>query len=204
MSWQILLFLFYVFKDFDCSCLAFFSCIFLHSFSHGDLTLTIFRSSRFSSQRAGAGGASEEAEGEPGGGQEEEARGAQAARENLLKFFIFIFYFGFLFSFNFSLIEIFSYFSCLIVIIFFQALQAQKFREQQELERRRHIEQLRTKDMDRRQAVEERRKELETKELERKEAIIAKNRERETRQGQIFCRKFVLGKKLLKKRYLAV
>jgi len=35
--------------------------------------------------------------------------------------------------------------------------------------------------MDRRQAVEERRKELETKELERKEAIIAKNRERETR-----------------------
>merc|ERR1719220_1517560 len=35
--------------------------------------------------------------------------------------------------------------------------------------------------MDRRQAVEDRRKELETKELERKEAIIAKNRERETR-----------------------
>ena len=90
MSWQILLFLFNVFKDFDCSCHAFFSCIFLQSFSHGDLTLTIFRSSRFSSQRAGAGGASEEAEGEPGGGQEEEARGAQAARENLLRYLYFI------------------------------------------------------------------------------------------------------------------
>ena len=62
-----------------------------------------------------------------------------------------------------------------------QALQAQKFREQQEMERRRHIESLRLKDMDRRQAVEERRKELEKTELERKEAIIQKNRERESR-----------------------
>ena len=62
-----------------------------------------------------------------------------------------------------------------------QALQAQKFREQQEAERRRHIETLRSKDHDRRQAVEERRREIESKELERKEAIIARNRERETR-----------------------
>ena len=49
------------------------------------------------------------------------------------------------------------------------------------MERRRHIESLRLKDMDRRQAVEERRKELEKTELERKEAIIQKNRERESR-----------------------
>merc|ERR1719277_368039 len=61
------------------------------------------------------------------------------------------------------------------------ALQAQKFREQQELERRRHIESLRMKDMDRRQQVEERRKEIEKSELDRKEAIIQKNRERDSR-----------------------
>ena len=68
-------------------------------------------------------------------------------------------------------------------ILFFslQALQAQKFREQQELERRRHIESLRMKDMDRRQQVEERRKEIEKSELDRKEAIIQKNRERDSR-----------------------
>ena len=68
-----------------------------------------------------------------------------------------------------------------MTLYYFQALQAQKFREQQEAERRRHIESLRSKDMDRRQAVEERRREIESKELERKEAIIARNRERETR-----------------------
>merc|ERR1719356_732670 len=61
------------------------------------------------------------------------------------------------------------------------ALQAQKFREQQENERRRHIDELRSKDMDRRQQVEERRKEIERSELERREAILAKNRDRETR-----------------------
>merc|ERR550532_944057 len=61
------------------------------------------------------------------------------------------------------------------------ALQAQKFREQQDLERRRHIETLRMKDMDRRMQVEERRKEIEKSELERKEAIIAKNKERDQR-----------------------
>ena len=62
-----------------------------------------------------------------------------------------------------------------------QALNAQKFREQQDFERRRHIEQLRMKDMDRRMQVEERRKEIEKSELERKEAIIAKNKERDLR-----------------------
>ena len=49
------------------------------------------------------------------------------------------------------------------------------------MERRRHIEQLRLKDMDRRQAVEDRRREIEKSELERKEAIIQKNKEREHR-----------------------
>ena len=68
-----------------------------------------------------------------------------------------------------------------IILFLLQALQAQRFREQQDHERRRHIEQLRMKDMDRRQQVEERRKEIEKSELERKEAIIAKNKERDLR-----------------------
>ena len=68
-----------------------------------------------------------------------------------------------------------------IILFLPQALQAQRFREQQDHERRRHIEQLRMKDMDRRQQVEERRKEIEKSELERKEAIIAKNKERDLR-----------------------
>merc|ERR1719278_2300533 len=51
----------------------------------------------------------------------------------------------------------------------------------QQVEERRHIEQLRMKDLDRRQQVEDRRKEIEKSELERKEAIIAKNKERDLR-----------------------
>ena len=43
--------------------------------------LSVFRSSRFSGQGAGEGGEGQEAQGEPGGRQEEETRGAQAARE---------------------------------------------------------------------------------------------------------------------------
>ena len=43
--------------------------------------LCVFRSSRFSGQGAGEGGEGQEAQGEPGGRQEEETRGAQAARE---------------------------------------------------------------------------------------------------------------------------
>jgi hypothetical protein len=57
-----------------------------------------------------------------------------------------------------------------------QALQAQKFREQQELERRRHIEEHRNRDMDKRQQVEDRRRELEKVEQERREAIISRNK----------------------------
>ena len=43
--------------------------------------LFVFRSSRFSGQGAGEGGEGQEAQGGAGGRQEEEARGAQAARE---------------------------------------------------------------------------------------------------------------------------
>lgn len=62
-----------------------------------------------------------------------------------------------------------------------QAQQAQKFREQQEEVRRRHIDELRSKDMDRRMAVEERRRDIEKSEQGRREAILARNKERESR-----------------------
>ena len=48
--------------------------------------LFICRSSRFSSQGAGEGGEGQAAQGGAGGRQEEEARGAQAARELLRDF----------------------------------------------------------------------------------------------------------------------
>ena len=58
----------------------------MFSLSNAELNLIftklfIFRSSRFSSQGAGEGGEGQEAQGGAGGRQEEEARGAQAARE---------------------------------------------------------------------------------------------------------------------------
>jgi len=52
---------------------------------------------------------------------------------------------------------------------------AQKFREQQELERRRHIEELRFRDEDKRSQVEERRKAIENAEQERRDALLKKN-----------------------------
>ena len=83
------------------------------------------------------------------------------------------------------------------IVMFFssQAQQAQKFREQQEELRRRHIDELRSKDMDRRaqverhrhihlylfSQVEERRRDIEKSEQERREAILARNKERESR-----------------------
>ena len=60
-------------------------------------------------------------------------------------------------------------------------LIVQKFREQQEEVRRRHIDELRSKDMDRRMAVEERRRDIEKSEQGRREAILARNKERESR-----------------------
>ena len=63
----------------------------MFSLSNAELVLIftklfIFRSSRFSSQGAGAGGEGQAAQGGAGGRQEEEARGAQAAREFLREF----------------------------------------------------------------------------------------------------------------------
>jgi len=59
------------------------------------------------------------------------------------------------------------------------ALSAQKFREQQETEIRKRIEGQRFKDMDRRQQVEERRRDIERAERDRRESIIQKNRDRD-------------------------
>ncbi|CAB4068673.1 unnamed protein product [Lepeophtheirus salmonis] len=61
------------------------------------------------------------------------------------------------------------------------ALSAQKFRLQQELERRRHIEELRLRDTDKRHQVEERKKALEEAERDRRVALLRKNKEREER-----------------------
>jgi hypothetical protein len=59
-----------------------------------------------------------------------------------------------------------------------QAFQAQKFRELQEQERRRHIEEHRNRDMDKRLQVEDRRREIERAEQERREAILSRNKVR--------------------------
>ncbi len=56
-----------------------------------------------------------------------------------------------------------------------QSIAAQQFREQQEHERRRHLEELRHRDEDKRTLVEERRKAIESAEQERLEALIKKN-----------------------------
>ena len=54
----------------------------------------------------------------------------------------------------------------------FQALAAQKFREQQEGERRRHLEEMRSREAGKLTAVFERRKAIETATAERKEAML--------------------------------
>lgn len=62
-----------------------------------------------------------------------------------------------------------------------QALAAQKFREQKEEERRRRMEDLRNRENDRRQQVEERKKQIWEAERERREYILRKDSERQTR-----------------------
>ncbi|KAK0096630.1 hypothetical protein PV326_004899 [Microctonus aethiopoides] len=62
-----------------------------------------------------------------------------------------------------------------------QALSAQRFREQREVERRRRIDELRSRDTDRRSQVEERKRLIWEAERERREAILRKNQEREAR-----------------------
>ena len=60
----------------------------------------------------------------------------------------------------------------------FQALNAQKFREQQEEERRRRVEELRARDGAKQNAVMERRQAIENAERTRREAILKKSQVR--------------------------
>uniref|UniRef100_A0A336K9C3 CSON004601 protein n=1 Tax=Culicoides sonorensis TaxID=179676 RepID=A0A336K9C3_CULSO len=62
-----------------------------------------------------------------------------------------------------------------------QALAAQKFREQKEEERRKRMEELRNRENDRRQQVEERKKAIWEAEKERREYILRKDQERQAR-----------------------
>lgn len=62
-----------------------------------------------------------------------------------------------------------------------QAIIAQKFREEKEEERRRRIEELRLRDLDKRQQVEERKRQIWETERDRREAILRKNQDREAR-----------------------
>ncbi len=64
-------------------------------------------------------------------------------------------------------------------LCWFQAMAAQKFRLQQEQERRAHLEQLRSREQDKLSQVTERRKAIETADKERKEALLKKAEERE-------------------------
>lgn len=62
-----------------------------------------------------------------------------------------------------------------------QAAAAQKFREQQEIERRKHLEQMRYREQDKLNQVAERRKAIEQADRERKEAMLRKAIERDER-----------------------
>ena len=68
----------------------------------------------------------------------------------------------------------------------FQAAQQQKFREIQEVERRKRMEEQRARDHDKFVQVEERRRAIESAERGRREALLKKNQERE---GKIFAKK---------------
>lgn len=57
----------------------------------------------------------------------------------------------------------------------FQAMAAQKFREQKEEERRKRLEDMRVRDTDRRHQVEERKRQIWEAERDRREAILRKN-----------------------------
>ncbi|XP_059485682.1 ensconsin-like isoform X3 [Neocloeon triangulifer] len=62
-----------------------------------------------------------------------------------------------------------------------QAIAAQKYREQKEIERRQRIEDMRSKDSERRNQVEERKRVLWEAEQEKRDAILRKAQEREAR-----------------------
>lgn len=65
-------------------------------------------------------------------------------------------------------------------------MAAQKFREQQEGERRRHLEEMRSREADKLTAVFERRKAIETATAERKEAMLKRAQVRIASIIQIF------------------
>ena len=65
-------------------------------------------------------------------------------------------------------------------------MAAQKFREQQEGERRRHLEEMRSREADKLTAVFERRKAIETATAERKEAMLKRAQVRIAAIIQIF------------------
>ena len=60
-----------------------------------------------------------------------------------------------------------------------QAIQQQKFREQQEVDRKKRMDELRARENDKFAQVEERRRAIESAERERREALLRKNQERE-------------------------
>ena len=66
-----------------------------------------------------------------------------------------------------------------LIFFLFQAMQQQKFREQQETERRKRLDEHRARDHDKYVQVEERRKAIENAERERRTALLKKNQDRE-------------------------
>lgn len=64
---------------------------------------------------------------------------------------------------------------CIPFIFSSQALAVQRYREQKEEERRRRLDEMRSRDFERRQQVEERKRHLFEVEREKREAILKKN-----------------------------
>ena len=63
--------------------------------------------------------------------------------------------------------------------LYLQAIHQQKYREQQEVERKKKLDELRSRENDKFAQVEERRRAIESAERERREALLRKNQERE-------------------------
>ena len=64
-------------------------------------------------------------------------------------------------------------------LLFLQAIQQQKYRELQETERKKRMEELRARENDKFAQVEERRRAIENAERDRRESLLRKNQERE-------------------------
>ena len=74
-----------------------------------------------------------------------------------------------------------------------QALSAQKFREQQDVERRRHLEEMRSREAEKLSAVFERRKAIDAAATDRKEAML--------KRAQVSCSLVGMGARFLKTGY---